>query len=152
MTKRPNRFVRLEILIAALLISLPLLAQRERQVTSPSEDSDRFGHGFFDQLSAVFGRFRDLDLQRAFENARPIECSELINQKGEWHPVAFFNEKRDLGSWYHKSLDQVRHDLTAYLFKGTCRGEHGAVQLTTKYPVVETLDAYQHGTISCDNI
>src|SRR5689334_10441050 len=82
MTQKPNRFGPLAILIAALLVSLPLLAQRERQVT-PSADGDRYGQGFFGQLRAVFGRFSDSDLQQVFESARPIECSELINQKGE---------------------------------------------------------------------
>jgi hypothetical protein len=115
-------------------------------------ENDQYGQRFFDQLKAVFGRFRDSDLQRAFESAHPIQCSELINQKGEWRPVAFFNENRELGSWYRQSFEQVRHDVSAYLFKGTCRGKHAALQLTTKYPVVESLEAYQHGSISIDDV
>src|SRR6516162_692242 len=74
--------------------------QRERQVAPQTEDSQQYGRRFFVQLRAVFGRFRDSELQRVFDSAQPIQCSELINEPGEWRTVAFFNEKRELGDWY----------------------------------------------------
>src|SRR5579871_1522166 len=58
---------------------------------------ERYDRKFFIQLRGVFGRFRDSDLERVFERAQPIQCSELVNDEGEWRTVAFFNEKRELG-------------------------------------------------------
>jgi hypothetical protein len=152
MIRHATGFVGPLTIVAALLICPALSAQRERQTVTPLDENHQYGQRFFAQLKAVFGRFLDSDLQRAFQTAHPIECSELINQKGEWRPVAFFNDKRELGSWYRQSFEQVRHDVSAYLFKGTCRGKQGALELTTKYPVVETVEAYQHGSISIDDL
>src|SRR5262245_34935438 len=89
--------------------------QRERQIQL--QDEPRYGRKFFVQLRAVFGRFRDSDLQRAFDKAQPIQCSELVNDQGEWRTVAFFNEKRELGDWYRTSLEEVKHDLAVFVFK-----------------------------------
>src|SRR5262249_39533509 len=36
--------------------------------------------------------------------------------------------------------------------KGMCRGDHGPVQLTTKFPVAETVDAFNAGRIGLDEI
>src|SRR5215475_7071588 len=126
--------------------------QRERVIPRPAEDSQQYGRRFFTQLRAVFGRFRDADLQRVFDTAQPIQCSELVNEPGEWRTVAFFNEKRELGDWYRSNFDEVRNDLSVYVFKGVCRGEHGPVQLTTKFPVSESVDAYEHGTIPLEKV
>ena len=130
-------------------------AQREQLIQPPQppdEAQSQYGRKFFVQLRALFGRFRDSDLQRAFERAQPIQCSELVNDKGEWRTVAFFNERRDLGDWYRRSLDEVKNDLSAFVFKGVCRGEHGPVQLTTKFPVTETVDAFNEQRIGLNQI
>src|SRR5215475_11282815 len=127
-----------KLLFVYLFVAAPLHAQRERQIAAPvapAEDSTRYGRQFFVQLRTVFGRFRDADLQRAFEKAQPIQCSDLVNDSGEWRTVAFFNEKRELGDWYRSNFDEVKRDLAVFIFKGTCRGDHGPVQLTTKFPV-----------------
>jgi hypothetical protein len=143
-------------ILRAVLFSIGILAggqayaQHEQQIRPP-EDTP-YSRKFFVQLRGVFGRFRDADLQRAFEKAQPIQCSELINDPGEWRTVAFFNEKRELGDWYRSSLEEVKSDLSAFIFKGTCVGEHGPVQLTTKFPVTETVDAYNQGRIPVDGI
>src|SRR6266849_7521014 len=113
---------------------------------------ERYDRKFFIQLRGVFGRFRDSDLQRVFEAARPIQCSELVNDEGEWRTVAFFNEKRELGDWYRRDFDEVKKDLAVYIFKGVCRGEHGPVQLTTKFPVTESIEAYDQRRIGFDEI
>jgi hypothetical protein len=114
--------------------------------------AERYDRKFFVQLRAVFGRFRDSDLQRVFENARPTPCSELVNDEGEWRTVAFFNEKRELGDWYRRNFDEVKNDFAVYLFKGICRGEHGPVQLTTKFPVTESIEAFSQDRIRFEEV
>src|SRR5437762_11537932 len=108
--------------LATVFAAFPVYAQRERQIQAPAADESQYGRRFFVQLRGVFGRFRDSDLQRAFEKAQPIDCSELINEKGEWRTVAFFNEKRELGDWYRSSLEEVKTDLAVYIVKGLCTG------------------------------
>jgi hypothetical protein len=140
--------------MAALLFSLctaRAYAQHEQVIPQPP-DSAQYGRRFFVQLRGVFGRFRDADLQRAFETAEPIQCSELINEKGEWRTVAFFNEKRELGDWYRSNFDEVKNDLSVFQFRGVCRGDHSPVQLTTKFPVTESIDAYDQGRIGLDEV
>src|SRR5437762_10510295 len=101
-----SKVSRFLLLIVGLFAAAGVYAQRER-VIQPADDS-QYGRKFFVQLRGVFGRFRDADLQRAFEKAQPIQCSELVNEKGEWRTVAFFNEKRELGDWYRSSLEEVK--------------------------------------------
>src|SRR5580765_194697 len=139
MLRKAPKIAFLMVLAIALSCAAAAYAHRERLIQAPDEAQTQYGRKFFVQLRALFGRFRDSDLQRAFERAQPIQCSELVNDKGEWRTVAFFNEKRELGDWYRRSLDEVKTDLSAFVFKGVCRGEHGPVQLTTKFPVSETV-------------
>ncbi|HLH31901.1 MAG TPA: hypothetical protein VKY31_11920 [Terriglobia bacterium] len=127
-------------------------AQREQAIPRPAEDSQQYGRRFFVQLRTVFGRFRDSDLQRVFDGAQPIQCSELVNEPGEWRTVAFFNEKRELGDWYRSNFDEVKTDLSVFIFKGMCRGEHGPVQLTTKFPVSESVEAYNQRQIALNEV
>ena len=134
-----------------LITAAAAYAQRERQI-QPPEQTQRYGRQFFVQLRALFGRFRDVDLQRAFERAQPIQCAELVNENGEWRTVAFFNEKRELGDWYRSRLEEVKTDLTVFIFKGTCRGDHGPVQLTTKFPVTESIEAYNQQRIALEQV
>ena len=117
-----------------------------------SAQTERYDRKFFIQLRGVFGRFRDSDLERVFDRAQPIECAELINGDGEWRTVAFFNEKRELGDWYRRNFDEVKTDPAVFIFKGVCRGEHGPVQLTTKFPVTESIGAYNEHRIGFDEI
>src|SRR5262245_2029944 len=141
---------RILFFITGFLVATPVWAQREREIKPPEEA--QYGRRFFVQLRGVFGRFRDADLDRAFEKAEPIQCSELVNDKGEWRTVAFFNEKRELGDWYRRTLEEVKSDLAVFVFSGACRGEHGAVQLVTKFPVTESIDAYNQRRIGLDEI
>src|SRR5207237_1295526 len=117
-----------------------------------SPEVARYDRKFFIQLRSVFGKFRDADLDRVFQTAHPIDCSELVNDQGEWRTVAFFNEKRELGDWYRRSFDEVKSDLAVFIFKGVCRGERAPVQLTTKFPVQESIDAYSGGRIPLDEV
>jgi hypothetical protein len=133
-----------------LIAAVTAYAQRERQIKPPEEL--QYGRKFFVQLRGVFGRFRDTDLDRAFEKAEPIQCSELVNDMGEWRTVAFFNENRVLGDWYRSSLEEVKSDPAVFIFKGVCRGDHGPVQLTTKFPVTESIEAYNQRRIGLDEV
>jgi hypothetical protein len=145
------RLFRLALLIFAISSIAEGAVQREQAIPRP-DDSQQYGRRFFLQLRAVFGRFRDADLQRVFDNAQPIQCSELVNEPGEWRTVAFFNEKRELGDWYRSNFEEVKSDLSVFIFKGTCRGEHGPVQLTTKFPVTESIEAYTQQRIRLEDI
>jgi hypothetical protein len=138
------------LLIAALIIGTNAYAQREHELPPPQEES--YGARFFDQLRLIFGRFRNTDLQRAFQTAGPIRCADLVNGKGEWRDVAFFNENRRFGDWYRTTLLEVKSDLVAYIFKGPCRDPRGPVQVTTKFPVYESVKAYQEKKISFQEI
>jgi len=144
---------RILVVMIALFAGVHAYAQRERQVQAPAPvEEPLYGRKFFIQLRGVFGRFRDSDLQRAFEKAQPIDCAELINERGEWRTVAFFNEKRELGDWYRSTLEEVKSDLAVFIFKGVCRGERGQVQLTTKFPVSESIEAFNQQRIRLDEI
>ena len=105
-------------------------AQDTQQARPPEETS--FGSRFFDQLRTIFGRFQNSDLDRVFQQSKSIQCSELVGRKGEWRPVAFFNEDRRLGDWCRENLEEVKNDLTVYTFKGACSGDQGAVQVSTE--------------------
>jgi hypothetical protein len=133
------------LLLAALTAATNAYAQSESEW--PPSQQHEYGGRFFDQLRQIFGRFEDADLQRVFQKARPIQCSDLVTDKGEWQGVAFFNENRKFGDWYRKSLDEVKHDLAAYVFAGTCDGPAERLRVTTKFPVHESIKAYQEGRI-----
>ena len=133
-------------------MAMPPPSVNRRSPSRTSDDSQQYGRRFFLQLRAVFGRFRDTDLQRVFDNAKPVQCSELVNEPGEWRTVAFFNEKRELGDWYRSNFEEVKTDLSVFIFKGTCRGDHGPVQLTTKFPVSESIEAYNQQRIRLDDV
>jgi hypothetical protein len=150
MSWRSAKVSRVLLVIAGLFAAAGVSAQLGHDGQAP--ERPRYDRRFFVQLRGVFGRFRDTDLQRAFDRAQPIQCSELINDEGEWRTVAFFNEKRELGDWYRSSLDEVKSDLAVFTFKGVCRGEHGPVQLTTKFPVTESIEAYNQKRIGLDEV
>ena len=135
-------------LVFLLVLAIPVLAQRERQVAPPNQSEKNF----FDQLRNLFGRFKEADLRRAFQTARPIRCSELVSDTGEWRPVAFFNEDRKLGEWYHRSLEEVKADLSVYIFKGACTKDQDNVQVITKFPVKDSLDRYGDGRIGLKDV
>src|SRR2546425_1333841 len=150
MSWRLAKVSRVLFLIVGLFAAAGVSAQLEHDVQAP--ERPRYDRKFFVQLRGVFGRFRDTDLQRAFDRAQPIQCSEFVNDEGEWRTVAFFNEKRELGDWYRRNFDEVKSDLAVFIFKGVCRGEHGPVQLTTKFPVTESIEAFNQRQINLDEV
>jgi hypothetical protein len=52
-----------------LFIALPAAGIRAQQ------EDGAYGSKFFDQLSGIFGRFRDSDLQKVFQEAQPNPTS-----------------------------------------------------------------------------
>jgi len=127
-------------------MSAPTLSGQQEQDVQSAEGS-AYGSEFFDQLRGIFGMFRDADLQRVFQEAQPIQCSELVGRDGEWRTVAFFNEDRALGSWCRESLEDVKADLSLYIFKGVCRGDQGTVKVGTEYPTAAGIEAYRQRRI-----
>jgi hypothetical protein len=143
----------LSLLLVFLFLSSAVMraqAQDERQI--PSSEEETYGSKFFNQLRSLFGKFQDSDLQRSFSEADAIQCSELVSHKGEWRPVAFFNEDRSLGAWCRESLAEVKADLTVFTFKGPCRGDRGTVQVATEFPVMASVEAYNRREIDLSKV
>lgn len=137
------------LLLFTLLLTANVAAQ-EQQPREPEEEA--YGSKFFEQLRTIFGRFRDSDLQRVFNEAKPIDCSELVGRKGEWRPVAFFNEDRTLGAWFRESLEEVKAGMAVYAFKGTCGGERPEIQVETEFPTLASLEDYRTRKIGLDQV
>ena len=136
MFKTVSKSVRV-ILFICVLLTTNLPAQQKQ-----FEEERAYGSKFFDELRTIFGRFRDMELQRVFQEAHPIQCSELVGRKGEWRPVAFFNEDRKLGDWCRESLREVKSDLEVYAFKGSCSGDQDAIEVTTEFPTTESIESF----------
>ncbi len=152
MSMNTSAFSRLG-LVLLVCTSLPLGSVRAQDAQGrPSAEEDRYGSKFFDQLRTIFGRFQNSDLDRVFQQSKPIQCSELVGRKGEWRPVAFFNEDRRLGDWCRESLEEVRNDLSVYTFKGSCSGEQGAVQVATEFPTAASIEDYNAGRIDVNQV
>lgn len=139
-------------LFCALLVICAAAAPAQQPQPGSAEEDSAYGSLFFEQLRAIFGKFQNSDLQRVFREAQPIQCSELVARTGEWRPVAFFNEDRSLGDWCRQSLEEVKLDLSVYTFKGTCVGDKGAVEVTTEFPTLEGLAAYNRRSIELEQV
>ena len=140
----------LSVLALILASESTAYGQRERRIPSPSKSA--FGQSFFTELQRIFGQLHEADLQRAFDAAKPVRCSDLISGTGEWLDVAFFNEHRRFAAWYRTSLEEVRSDPTRYIFKGTCAEEQPAVEVTTEFPVDQSVKDYFAGRIRFPDI
>jgi hypothetical protein len=145
-----QKFLRPFLLPIFAMLAAGLPAQQEQQAQSGEERA--YDSKFFDQLRSIFGRFRDSDLQRVFKEAQPIQCSELVGRKGEWRPVAFFNEDRKLGDWCRENLEEVKADLALYTFKGVCNGDRETVQVSTEFPTTASIEAYGQNRIDWDQV
>jgi len=146
-------------MLRTLLFTLPVLlpltshAQIRRQVPAPSQESGGdFGSKFFDDLRSLFGRLQRSELDRAFQRAKSIHCSDLAGQKDEWKEVAFLNDDRTLGDWHYDAIEDVKRDLAAFVFSGTCRADEGPLRVATSYPVTESFEQFQQGKIPFSQI
>jgi hypothetical protein len=110
--------------------------QHEREVPHPTDPD--YGPQFFEQLQRMFERYKNGDVHHAFQVARPVQCSELIGDNGEWHDVAFFSGSE--GNWYQENLDEIKADLAVYIFEGMCKDQQSILKVTTKVPVADTRD------------
>jgi hypothetical protein len=133
-------------LLFALFLSVALPV-----ANTGAQEESAYGSKFFDQLRGIFGKFRDSDLQKVFQEAQPIQCSELVARKGEWRPVAFFNEDRSLGDWCRESLEEVKAEMTVYTFKGSCSGEKG-IKVGSEFPTAAGLEAYNDRKIELEQV
>jgi hypothetical protein len=135
---------------------LPLAghAQVRRQVPAPAQETGGdFGSKFFDDLRSLFGRLQRAELDRAFQQARSARCSDLVaGQMDEWKEVAFLNDDRKLGDWHFDNIEDVKSNLVAFVFSGTCRGDQGSLRVATSYPVTESLQEFQQGKIKFSQI
>jgi hypothetical protein len=144
--------LRLLCVLSLLCFGLAKAIPAQRASAAPSVEESAYGAGFFEQLSTIFGRFRDADLERVFREAQPIQCTELVGRKGEWRSVAFFNEDRRLGDWYRKNLEEVKGDLAVYKFRGACSGDQATIRVETEFPTAASLDAYAKRQIDLDHV
>jgi hypothetical protein len=143
----------LRLLLGFCLAGSVLPQQLFSQATEEEQGEEQaYGSKFFDQLRTIFGRFRDSDLERVFQQAEQIQCSELLGRSGQWRPVAFFNEDRSLGDWCRENLEEVKSDLTVYTFKGDCNQKKAVVEVGTEFPVAESYEAYRQRKIEADQI
>ena len=141
--------------VCTFLIFLPLTshAQIRRQVPAPVRESvGDFGSKFFDDVRSLFGRLQQSELEKAFERAKPVHCSDLAEQTGEWKEVAFLNDDRKLGDWHYDNIEDVKRDLVAFVFSGNCRGNEGPLRVATSYPVTESVEQFQQGRIPFSQI
>jgi hypothetical protein len=140
------------ICTAISLSVIPASAQIRRQVEAPAADNRDFSSKFFDDLRSLFGKLQRSELEQAFRRAKPIRCSDLAGQSGEWKEVAFLNDDRTLGDWHFESIEDVKRDITAFVFSGTCRGEQGPLKVATSFPVKETMEKFEAGRIPFSQI
>ena len=158
-----KRMVKLQSAALGVLLLLPVTspAQVRRQVPAQSqqdkgdfgrEANGDFGRKFFEDLRSLFGRLQRSELDGAFRRANGIHCSDLAGQMAEWKEVAFLNDDRKLGDWHYDNLEDVKSDLVAFVFSGTCRGDASPLRVATSYPVTESLQQYQQGKIKFSQV
>jgi hypothetical protein len=132
--------------IAVLLVAgISCISASAQVQQTPGEYDARF----FQVLKSLFDDFSSADLQRTFQSAPAIQCSELV---GEWRPAAFFNDDRNLERWFHKTFDDVQAELARYRFQSRCATESANVDVTTRFPVRDSVDAYNSRKIEFSKI
>src|SRR5262252_8376123 len=145
-------FLASPMLALAFTLALPGFSAAEPQKEDPAQEKIDLGAKFSLQLRTVFGRFRHADLQFVFDNAKPIQCSDLVSDNGEWREVGFFNENRGLGGWFKTSIKEIKSKLDVYTFSGTCSRPQSPISVATRFPVDPSLKAYRRGEIAFGDI
>jgi hypothetical protein len=120
-------------IICLLLLASDLCAQ------------DAFDTKFFDNLTTLFGRLQQSELDTAFQDTKAVRCADLLD--AEWKEVAFLNDDRSIAAWHYQAIGEVRDDLVRYVFSGTCPDNRSPLKLTTAYPVRESLEQVIAGKI-----
>jgi len=134
----------------AALVTVFLLAVQGGAQTRQQDGA--FGTKFFDDLRSLFGRLQQADLDRAFDRAKELRCSDMVDQSGEWKEVAFLNEDRKLGNWHFDNIEDVKADLTKFVFSSDCRGQDSRLTVATSYPVQESMDRLEKGRIALSQV
>src|SRR4029078_12244098 len=104
---------------------------------------------FFRALRSVFDSFQKENLQRVFQRAPQLGCFELL---GDWRTAAFFNEDNKIESWFYKTFEEVQADLSRYIFQGDCKTDSADVNVVSRFPVRDSMDAYNRREIDFDRI
>jgi hypothetical protein len=132
------------VVFMILILGLPGSAPVEAQTVVSDAPGKDYDTRFFQALQRIFETFNDGDLQRVFQAAQPIGCSDLL---GDWRTAAFFNENRNLERWYYKTFEEVQADLSRYIFQGQCGSESATVEVVSRFPVRQSMEAYNKGEI-----
>jgi hypothetical protein len=135
------------VLLFAGILGFPVPGRTQSVATEDSRAD--YDARFFQVLQSVFDTVRDADLQGVFQAATPIGCSDLL---GDWRTAAFFNEDRNLERWFYKTFEEVQADLSRYIFQGRCGSETSGVQVVSRFPVRESMEAYNKGQLEFDRI
>ncbi len=152
-TLAPVRYpMNMNTTVFKLMFALYLFGALPAAGIGAQEEESSYDSKFFVQLRGIFGKFRNSDLQKVFQEAQPIQCAELIARKGEWRPVAFFNEDRSLGDWSRESLEEVKSGMTVYTFKGICSGDNGTIKVRSEFPTASGIEAYSERRIELDQV
>jgi hypothetical protein len=115
----------------------------------PVESRAQYDERFFEALKSVFDTFNKDDLQRVFQSAPRIPCAELL---GDWRTAAFLNEDTKLERWFYKTFEEVQADLSRYIFQGNCKTESADVDVVSRFPVRDSMEAYNRREIDFDRI
>jgi hypothetical protein len=137
------------VVVMAGILGLSASAPIGAQTSATGIPGNQYDSRFFQALQRIFATFNDADLQRVFQTMQPIRCSELV---GDWRTTAFFNENRNLERWYYKTFEEVQADLSRYIFQGSCDSEFAKVDVVSRFPVRQSMDAYNRGEIEFDRI
>jgi hypothetical protein len=103
---------------------------------------------FSEDLRNVFGALRQTALAQSFQQARKIQCSELVDAGGEWKQVAFLNDDPKIANWHFDSFDMVKSDPVTFIFSGGCASERSPVAVATSFPVEESVELFQQGRVA----
>jgi hypothetical protein len=133
----------------ALVIAGFSAAPAYAQDPPATAQSPAFDAKFFQVLKALFDDFSGTDLARRFQSAQPIQCSELL---GDWRPAAFLNDDPKLERWFYRTFGEVQAELARYSFRGRCDSESAPLDVSSRFPIRESVDAYNSRKIDFDKI
>lgn len=140
----------IRILMLAGVVAAPVATRGQSQTQTAAADlRSQYDDRFFEALRSVFDTFNKTDLQRVFQSAPGIPCSELL---GDWRTAAFFNEDSQLERWYYKTFEEVQADLSRYIFQGNCKTETSDVDVVSRFPQRDSMEAYNRREIEFDRI
>jgi len=115
------------------------------------QDPD-FGAKFLADLQTLFGHLETSELDKAFQRAKAIRCSDLVGRSGEWRDVGFLNDNRNIAAWHYEDIESVKTDPVRYVFSATCTSEQAPLKLSTRYPIQESFNQLRKGRIPMSRV